>query len=101
MLIGTTTPIDLPVSTQQNYQPTTPAYIPQVPIPDLPSFPKYEQQIPQNNPQYSSDFGYNSGKGGIYAAPPVPQAYPQPQSIYDAQLPSEQEINSGEVHKPQ
>ena len=81
--IGTTTPIDLPVSTQQNYQPTTPAYIPQVPIPDLPSFPKYEQQIPQNNPQYSSDFGYNSGKGGIYAAPPVPQAYPQPQSIYD------------------
>jgi len=39
--IGTTTPIDLPVSTQQNYQPTTPAYIPQVPIPDLPSFPKY------------------------------------------------------------
>ena len=99
--IGTPSPIDLPVSTEQNYQPTTPGYIPQVPIPDLPTFPKYEQQIHQNNPQYSSDFGYNSGQGGIYAAPPAPQAYPQPQSIYEAQLPSEQEIYSGEVPKPQ
>ena len=99
--IGTPSPIDVPVSTQLNYQPTTPAYIPQVPPSELPTFPIYEPQNPQNNPQYSSDFGYNSGQGDIYAAPPIPQAYPQPQSINDAQLPSEQEIYSGEVPKPQ
>lgn len=99
--IGTPSPIDVPASTQPNYQPTTPAYIPQVPPSDLPTFPKYEPHIPQNNPQYSNDFVYNSDQGGIYAAPPAPQVYPQPQSIYDAQLPSEQEIYSREVPKPQ
>lgn len=75
-------------------QPTAPIYVPQVLPPQAapPSIyqnnPPYQAPVPQPYPQPSSDF-YNSGQGGIYNYPPP--AYDQPQSIYQAQVPSQQD----------
>ena len=92
------------IETNPVVQPTVPIYVPQVPQPQAapPSIyqnnPTYQPQAPP--PPYqqpSSDF-YNSGQGGIYNYPPP--AYDQPQSIYQAQLPNQQELY-GQIPKPQ
>ena len=84
-------------------QPTVPIYVPQVPQPQVapPSIyqniPAYQPQVPPPYQQPAGDF-YNSAQGGIYNYPPP--AYDQPQSIYQDQLPNQQELY-GQIPKPQ
>lgn len=101
--ISSPTPVIEAKSTTPVVQPTVPIYVPQVPQPQAapPSIyqniPPYQAPAPQPYPQPSSDF-YNSGQGGIYNYPPP--AYDQPQSIYQAQQPYQQD-NYDQIPKPQ
>lgn len=94
-------PVSPPIGTNSTpvVQPTVPVYVPQVPQPQAAPPSIYQNNLPYQAPvpQPSSDF-YNSGQGGIYNYPPP--AYDQPQSIYQAQAPYQQDPY-GQIPKPQ
>ena len=94
-------PISSPIEANSTpvVQPTVPVYVPQVPQPQAAPPSIYQNNLPYQPPvpQPSSDF-YNGGQGGIYNYPPP--AYDQPQSIYQAQAPYQQDPY-GQIPKPQ
>ena len=73
----------------------TPYYPPQAPI-------AYPQNNPPYQPQPINYNYYNNGQDNTYNVnPPIYQVNPQPQPIYQAQVPSQNEIYSNQVPKPQ
>ena len=100
---------DNPIVTAGGNQTTpSPVYVP--PGSDFANVPTYPPTEPINPPIYpppgynNTDEGYNSNQGNIYAnlqpdlAPP-PQPISEP--IYQNDLPSQEEVYSGGVPKPQ